>query len=263
MWPFRRKRQDQALFNMGDIWSGRPNTSSGVRVNADYSTTLGGCLVVRPPVGRCRLGTAGACLRRRPSPSRPARALVTPAAGTDLPDWLWQHMISYLLRGNAMGIIADRATVTRPSQIELINPDRVTVQVTPDGTVAPRRPRDRPSRAVASPRLSAARRTARPVPDRLLRCTVGLGLAVEDYGASFFRDATTPSGVLTSERGHQPGAGLRDSRAVEVLPQRRRDTAVLGAGIKFQPISIAPEESQFIDTMRLNITNRAHFRDSC
>jgi hypothetical protein len=52
----------------------------------------------------------------------PPRALVTPAAGTDLPDWLWQHMISYLLRGNVFGVIADLGGPTRPAQIELVNP---------------------------------------------------------------------------------------------------------------------------------------------
>jgi divalent metal cation (Fe/Co/Zn/Cd) transporter len=37
---------------------------------------------------------------------------------------VWQQMISYLLRGNVMGVIADRVGPTRPAQVELVNPDR-------------------------------------------------------------------------------------------------------------------------------------------
>jgi HK97 family phage portal protein len=183
----------------------------------------------------------------------PPRALVTPAAGTDLPDWIWQHMISYLLRGNAMGIIADRATVTRPSQIELINPDRVTVQVTPDGTVW------RLDGQEVDP-ADLWHRRAYPLPGEPLGLspiayfanTVGLGLAVEDYGASFFRDATTPSGVLTSDEVITPDQAYELHARWKASRSGRRDTAVLGSGIKFQAISIAPNEAQFLETTRAN-----------
>jgi hypothetical protein len=42
----------------------------------------------------------------------PARAFVTPAAG-NLPDWLWQHLVSFLLRGKVRGMIADRGHAAR------------------------------------------------------------------------------------------------------------------------------------------------------
>ncbi len=35
VWPFRRNRRDRALFNVGDIWSYRANTSSGRNVTPD------------------------------------------------------------------------------------------------------------------------------------------------------------------------------------------------------------------------------------
>jgi HK97 family phage portal protein len=186
----------------------------------------------------------------------PPRVLQAPAASTDLPDWLWQSMHSYLLRGNVMGLVVDRERFGRPSQIELVNPDRVQPQV------------DQYQRTVTwrldgqeIDRADLWHRRCYPVPGQPLGLSpvahfaqsIGLGLAAEAYGATWFGDANTPSGVLTSDspltheqakRGHDEWMRLR---------RNRRDVAVLGNGITFQPISIAPEESQFLDTMRFNV----------
>jgi HK97 family phage portal protein len=252
MWPFRRKRQDRSLWQIGDAYPG-PTTSSGVRVNADTalrSAAVWSCVRLLADVVSELPVHVYTDARREVDPPR---ALITPAAGTDLPDWLWQHMVSYLLRGNVMGVIADRVGPTRPAQIELVNPDRVTVQVTPDGTVWRLDGQE-------VDRADLWHKRAYPLPGEPLglspiACfanTVGLGLAVEAYGAAFFRDANTPSGVLTTEQN------LTTAQAQEIHAQwklsrsGKRDTAVLGGNTKFQPISIAPEESQFIDSMRLN-----------
>lgn len=251
MWPFR-KRQDRALFNVGDAWPG-PSSASGVRVNADTalrSAAVWSCVrLLADVVSELPVHVYDADRRE----VDPPRALITPAAGTDLQDWLWQHMISFLLRGNAMGVIADRATVTRPSQIELVNPDRVTVQVTPDGSVWRLDGRE-------IDRADLWHRRAYPLPGEPLGLspiayfanTIGLGLAAEQYGSKFFRDSAVPSGLLTSD------SSLSRTQAEEALAmwdaanRDRRKTAVLGSGLRFQAVSIAPEESQFIDTMRLN-----------
>jgi HK97 family phage portal protein len=184
----------------------------------------------------------------------PPRDLVTPAASTDLQDWLWQHMISYQLRGNVMGVIADRITVTRPSQIELINPDRVTVQTAPDGTVWRLDGRE-------IDRSDLWHRRAYPLPGEPLGLspiayfanTIGLGLAAEQYGSKFFRDSGIPSGILSTDEPLTTETAERMLAMWEVANRDRRKTAVLGSDLKFQAISINPEESQFIDTMRLNV----------
>jgi HK97 family phage portal protein len=250
-WSFR-KREDRALFNVGNAWPG-PTTSSGVRVNADTalrSAAVWSCVrLLADVVSELPVHVYDSDRRQ----VDPPRALVTPAAGTDLPDWLWQHLISFLLRGNVLGVIADRVTVTRPSQIELINADRVTVQVTPDGNVWRLDGRE-------VDRTDLWHRRAYPMPGEPLGLspiayfanTIGLGLAAEQYGSRFFRDSGIPSGVLSTD------AVLTRTQVEEGLElwedanRDRRKTAVLGSGLKFQAISIAPEESQFIDTMRLN-----------
>ncbi len=51
-------------------------------------------------------------------------------------DWLYQTMVSLLLRGNAYGLITARVgAAMRPAQVELVHPDLVAVTVAPDGRV--------------------------------------------------------------------------------------------------------------------------------
>src|SRR5215213_1608057 len=254
MWPFRRRTEDRALWQVGDAYPG-PATSSGVRVTPDSALRSAGvwsCVrILADTVSELTLHVYTENDRRQVDPPR---ALITPAAGTDLPDWLWQHMVSYLLRGNVMGVIADRMGPSRPSQIELVNPDRVTVQTSPDGTVWR-------LDGTEIDRADLWHRRAFPMPGehlglspiRYFANTVGLGLAVEEYGAGFFRDATTPAGLLTSDQTLTREQALDLHEMWKISRSGRRDTAVLGSGTKFQPISIAPDESQFIDTMRLNV----------
>jgi HK97 family phage portal protein len=253
VWPFR-KRQDRALFNVGDAWPG-PASTSGVRVNADTamrSAAVWSCVrLLADVVSELPVHVYTDADRREVDPPR---ALVTPAAGTDLQDWLWQHMISYLLRGNVMGIIADRITVTRPSQIELVNPDRVTVQATPDGTIWRLDGQE-------IDRTDLWHRRAYPLPCEPLGLspiayfanTIGLGLAAEQYGSKFFRDSAIPTGVLTTDEPLTPEQAQVNLALWDAANQDRRKTAVLGSDLKFQAISIPPGDSQLIDQMRLNV----------
>ena len=105
---------------------------------------------------------------------------------------------------------------------------------------------------MAPARLPDRRRRARPVPDRVRRRAIGLGLAAQRYGAQYFGDSSTPSGYLTSDQI------VSQSQAEEVLTRwepgtRTLRTAVLGKGLEFKPIMMAPEESQFLDTQRLTV----------
>jgi HK97 family phage portal protein len=255
MWPFNR-RHDRELWQIGDMpWMA--NTAAGMRVTPDTALRLSavwGCVrlladvVSELPVHTFTKGT-------RDEVDLP-RVLEQPAAGTDLPDWLWQSMVSYLLRGNVMGLVVDREGLTRPSQIELVNPDRVQPQV------------DQLTRAVIwrldgreIDRADLWHKRAYPMPGEplglspvgyLAQC-IGVGLAAEDYGATYFRDATTPAGLLTTDQRLNRAQAAELHEVWKASRHNRRDTAVLGGGTKFQPISIQPNESQFLDTMRFNV----------
>jgi HK97 family phage portal protein len=78
--------------------------------------------------------------------------------------------------------------------------------------------------------------------------TVGLGLAAQKYGASFFGTGGRPSGVL-EHPGKLDQTAVDNLRATWLAMHRGQSTiAVLREGMKFNPISIPPEDAQFLQT---------------
>ncbi len=85
------------------------------------------------------------------------------------------------------------------------------------------------------------------------RQAIGLGLAVERFGASFFGDGATPSGVLTTETKLTRESADALKAQWKAAHGRRRDVAILTGDLKFQAVSVTPEESQFIESRRLTV----------
>jgi HK97 family phage portal protein len=190
---------------------------------------------------------------RDPLPDLPP-LLRQPSATMNLPDWLWAVLQSLLLRGSCYGQIVDRAGAgLLPAQVELLAPDRVTVEANNriiyriDGQEAD------PASIWHVRAFTPAGGVVGLSPIAHARQAVGLGVAAERYAARFFGESAIPSGVLTTDQD------IKQDRA-EQLQGRwreshggRRDIAVLGSGAKFQAISINPEEAQFLETTRANV----------
>jgi HK97 family phage portal protein len=205
---------------------------------------------------------------RDPLPELPP-LLRTPAAGMSLNEWLYALMVSLLLRGNAYGIVTDRSGATLlPSQVDLAHPDRMAVTVLPDGRVQHRlNGKEIPAADVWHVRAYTFPGTVLGLsPVEYARQTIGLGLAAERFGATFFGDGATPTGILYADRDPGPAA-VKDLKAEWMAahrntpgpggyPQGGRSPAVL-AGVKFEPISIQPEESQFLGTLDSNVNSIA------
>lgn len=95
-------------------------------------------------------------------------------------------------------------------------------------------------------------------PIAMAKNAIGMAIACEEYGAKFFANGAAPSGVL-----EHPGV-IKD-------PQRVRDSwqstyggtanahrvAVLEEGMKYTPISISPEQAQFLETRKFQINEIA------
>lgn len=80
--------------------------------------------------------------------------------------------------------------------------------------------------------------------------SLGLGLAAQEYGAKFFGNSATPSGVLKHPASLSPEAQLRLKESW--LTAHGRDNqlgvAVLEEGMEFAPIAIPPEQAQLLQT---------------
>jgi HK97 family phage portal protein len=189
--------------------------------------------------------------------------LASPAAGWTLEQWLWALMQSLLLRGNSYGLVTARSGPRlTPSQVEPVNPDLMSVNVELDGSVTYRW-----KGRVLDPsdvwHVAAFRPAGSPVglsPVAFAAETVGLGLAVQRFGRAFFADGAMPSGILSAEHITQEGIELARVKLDRATHGRRQPLIVSGGGageVKWQSLSVNPNESQFIDSRKLGVSEIA------
>lgn len=91
-------------------------------------------------------------------------------------------------------------------------------------------------------------------PIAMAKNSLGLAIAAEEYGSSFFSNSGTPSGVL-----EHPGV-LKDPEKVRDAwhnayggSSNAHKVAVLEEGMRFNPISINPQEAQFLETRKFQV----------
>ena len=95
-------------------------------------------------------------------------------------------------------------------------------------------------------------------PIAMAKNAVGMTLACEEYGASFFANGANPGGVL-----EHPGVLKDPSKVWESWNSVYRGVsnahkiAVLEEGMKYQQIGIPPEEAQFLETRKFQINEIA------
>lgn len=91
---------------------------------------------------------------------------------------------------------------------------------------------------------------------QLHRETIGGGIAARDFGNTFFKNGAALDGLLSSEKNlTQPQLDAYSeswNKKHTGGPQKAHNTAILGAGLKYQPIGIPPEDAQFIETMKFS-----------
>lgn len=87
---------------------------------------------------------------------------------------------------------------------------------------------------------------------------IGLAIATEEYGSKFFANGATPSGILEYPGTVKDPEKVRDSwtRGFSGSGNAHK-VAVLEEGMKYTPISISPEQAQFLETRKFQINEIA------
>jgi HK97 family phage portal protein len=89
---------------------------------------------------------------------------------------------------------------------------------------------------------------------------IGWGMALEEYGSKYFTNSAKLSGVLETDRAlsEQAIERLKNSftNTYNQL-QNAQSTAILEEGLSFKPITISPEQSQFLASRIFSITEIA------
>ncbi|MGP8310330.1 phage portal protein [Enterocloster aldenensis] len=95
-------------------------------------------------------------------------------------------------------------------------------------------------------------------PIALAKNAVGMTLACEEYGASFFANGANPGGVLEHPGILKDPKKVRDSwNEVYRGTGNAHKVAVLEEGMKYQQIGIPPEEAQFLETRKFQLNEIA------
>lgn len=191
----------------------------------------------------------------------PPRIVVSPSLrGVTRRDWTAQAVHSLLLRGNAYGVIMARDSRGLPTAVEWVSADNVQVQEI--NALAP------PlyflvGQPISPEDLVHVRINAVPgsvvglSPIAMQAQTLGVALATQKFAAQWFGQGAHPSALLTTEMKVTPDqADLMKKRWVAAIGGRR-EPAVMGLGIKYTPVQVKPNESQFLETQAASVADIA------
>ena len=259
-----RREMDMSMWIRG--LEGSTRTSSGevvtpaksLRLGSVWATTnLLASIIANLPVDVFR----GTGVNKTPVNPQPA-LVASPSLIVSRREWIYQGMMSLLLRGNAYGVVVERDAVLRPRTVEWLSPDNV--KVTQASSL------DRPTyevggTTVAREDIIHMRAFVQPgsaiglSPVEYHAETIGVGLAAQKFGAQWFGDGATPTAILQND---DKTINPKEARTVKerfVASLRgRREPVVLGKGWKYKQIQVSANESQFLDAMGYTDAQVAH-----
>jgi HK97 family phage portal protein len=197
-------------------------------------------------------------IRGQPEPEQldNAKVITDPSGdGYGSSDWIYQYLISKLLRGNAYGrpILRDPRS-GKPTAVPLLHPDDVHGwRDRRDGTVR------WTVNAVTTPVDEIWHKRSYPLPGTLLgmspishhATTVRQGISAARFGTQFFTDGGHPASLFVNELvevGSTQAAEIK-AKVMSVI-YGSREPLVIGKGWTHKPLSIMPNESQFLETQR-------------
>ena len=195
------------------------------------------------------------------TPVRVRRSLFSrPAAVGTTDRWVKQCVTSLATRGNAYGLIVARDGFGFATQVEWLHPDEVHVDESMPtlpryywrGQEVPRENMHHIAWFLEPGKVKGLS------PVAAFARSIGIGLEATNYGATWFEHGGSPPGTFQNKQ-----RTLTTDQA-EAVSQRldaaikRRKPLVYGADWDYQAMQVSPEESQFIQTMKLNASMMAH-----
>jgi HK97 family phage portal protein len=168
-------------------------------------------------------------------------------------------MVGLLLRGNSYAHIAARDGRFRPIQLELLDPDAVQPRMV-DGEIQYWVKGEQiPTQDVWHIRgmtLPGCKVGLSPIAYGAAQ--MGIELSALRFAKDFFDGGGIPKAVLESDMEiNQEQARTLKERLVAAT--RNREPIALGQGVKYVPIQVKPDESQFIATQQNAVASIARF----
>lgn len=173
-------------------------------------------------------------------------------ADGQLVPWLNRCVVSLGLRGNAFGLVVSRDGYGYPTSVDWLNPQRVTTDSRTgetgwlvDGRAVPREDMVHiPWFAMPGERMGLS-------PVASFASTLGVGLQAQAYASDWFSAGGFPPGTFKNieQTVTQEQADVIKARLGAAM--RTREPLVYGRDWDYTPISVPPEEAQFVETMKM------------
>ena len=193
-------------------------------------------------------------------PTNDPPLLLRPSPDASMPDWIYMVMVSALFRGNAIGKIETVGRDGYPSQIGLLDPDKVDIKQ--DSKTGAMIYSTRDGGVIPSDLVWHLRAYRRPgsgaglSPIRYAASVINTSAAISQFALGYFNDAPHPSSTLVSDQpiNQEQAKTIKERLKAAVTG---REPLILGAGLKFAPLSVSPEESQFLATQKYSVASIA------
>ncbi|MGH9082330.1 MAG: phage portal protein [Acidimicrobiales bacterium] len=267
-------RQQRGMPLTGTNWYGQWGDPSVIPPNSAYNKSIAGVVVNERSV--LSLMAVSACIRiigdsisnlfthtyRMNGSHNPKNwtevegpdVLYDPYADMDVEDGNFRQIASLGLNGNIYKHIIDRTSRGLPSQVEVLNPSMIKVEMVDGqkifrvGAIG----REIPAADVVQvPWMSLAGGLVGLNPIEIGAMGLGIASASEEYAARYYAQGMHPSGILSVSKPLLPDDAKRLKQ--ELLTNsgglaQSHVPIVLDADAKWQQISMTPESSQLLST---------------
>ena len=237
----------------GSVAGMNVNERSALQVAAVY----GSVSVISDALSSLPIDLMSSPHRRNGTVLKPSQLITDPFVEISPQDWWVQFVLSLALRGNFFGQIVQRDRNLYPTQIKPIHPDHAHVRRLTDGTIEYR------YHGVVIPiddvfhvrYMSVSESLVGLNPIDYLKFVLGGALAADRYGASFFQNSAIPSGVIEIDDDYdveEAKALKKEWQALNGGVNNAQGIAVVTGGGHFKPITITPEQAQFLESRQFS-----------
>src|SRR5258707_1118210 len=177
-------------------------------------------------------------------------------------DWKVVGMTSVLLQGMGIALVTSRDGYQYPLSAEWLSKDQVTiVDSQPFNPVKTKyyyagRPVAREDLFIIRG-LSVPGRTEAISPLRAFQAYIESGHSALEYGNGWYKSGGFPPGVFRNSQYEVTDEQSSEIKGRLVRAIRRHEPLVHGSDWEFSPITVPPNEAQFIQSMQLNATQIA------
>ena len=257
---------------LAEWFGGASNTAAGITVTPDKAMRLTAVFAAVRIIAESVASLPLIVYRRlekgkEPAPKHPLYKILHDQANRWQTAFEFREMMTghVVLRGNGYAEIFGTGT-TPVSELIPLHPDRITPFIAPNKSIAYEyRPEQGQSRIILQEEMFHLRGYGSNLLGGLSviehnKEAVALGIAAEEFGGRFFGNGTVLSGVLEHPQtlGDKAFERLKNSwEERHAGVSRSNRPAILEEGMKWQALGVKPEEAQFLETRKFQVTEIA------